>query len=106
MSNLAKMKTAAQAGGLLQEPAPQGPNAVGQITEVAKAFGLNMPEMAREQNRLMEQLAEAKATAQRAEGRADMGKLEAQIDSIKNIIYMYKFIFIYHLCHLPFYPIL
>ena len=85
MSNLAKMKTAAQAGGLLQDPAPQGPNAVGQITEVAKAFGLNMPEMAKEQNRLMEQLAEAKASAQRAEGRADMGKLEAQIDNIKNM---------------------
>ena len=79
------MKTAAQAGGLLQDPAPQGPNAVGQITEVAKAFGLNMPEMAKEQNRLMEQLADAKAEAQRAAGRADMGKLEAQIDNIKNI---------------------
>jgi hypothetical protein len=85
MSNLAKMKTATQAGNLLQDPAPQGPSAVGQITEVARAFGLNMPEMAKEQNRLMEQLAEAKASAQRAEGRADMGKLEAQIDNLKNL---------------------
>jgi hypothetical protein len=85
MSNLARMKTAAQAGGLLQEPSPQAPNAVGQITEVAKAFGLNMPEMAKEQNRLLGQLAEAKAETQRAEGRADMGKLEAQIDNIKNM---------------------
>jgi len=85
MSNLARMKTAAQAGGLLQEPAPQGVNTMGQITEVAKAFGLNMPEMAKEQNRLLEQLADAKAEAQRAEGRADMGKLEAQIDNIKNM---------------------
>ena len=85
MSTLAKMKTAAQAGGLLQEPAAQAVNPVGQITEVAKAFGLNMPEMAKEQNRLLEQLAQAKAEAQRAEGRADMGKLEAQIDNLKTL---------------------
>ena len=85
MANLAKMKTAAQAGGLLQEPAAYGGNPVGQMTEVAKAFGINMPEMAKEQNRLLQQVAEAKAEAQRAEGRADMGRLEAQIDNLKNL---------------------
>jgi DNA-directed RNA polymerase subunit M/transcription elongation factor TFIIS len=85
MATLAKMKTAASAGGLLQEPVNNAPSAVGQITEVAKAFGLNMPEMAKEQNRLLEQLAQAKAEAQRAEGRADLGKLEAQIDNLKNL---------------------
>jgi len=85
MSNLAKMKTAAQAGGLLNEPAPYAANPVGQMTEVAKAFGINMPEMAKEQNRLIQQVAEAKAEASRAEGRADMGKLEAQIENIKNL---------------------
>ena len=85
MSNLAKMKTAAQAGGLLNEPAPYAANPVGQMTEVAKAFGINMPEMAKEQNRLLQQVAEAKAEASRAEGRADMGKLEAQIENIKNL---------------------
>ena len=58
---------------------------MGQITEVAKAFGLNMPEMAKEQNRLLEQLGQAKAEAQRAEGRADMGKLEAQIDNLRTL---------------------
>ena len=52
MASLAKMKTAASAGGLLQEPAVNAPNAMGQITEVAKAFGLNMPEMTKEQNRV------------------------------------------------------
>ena len=86
MANLAKMKTAAQAGGLLQEPGGSGPNAVGQITEVAKAFGLNMPEMTKEQNRLMEQLAEAKAEAQQANNRADLGRLEAQIEGFKNSV--------------------
>jgi len=85
MTNLAKMKTAAQAGGLLQEPAAYAGNPVGQMTEVAKAFGINMPEMAKEQNRLLQQVAEAKAEASRAEGRADMGKLEAQIENIKNL---------------------
>ena len=85
MSNLARMKTAAQAGGLLQDPGTQGPSAVGQITEVAKAFGINMPEMAKEQHRLLSQVAEAKAETQRAEGRADFGKLEAQIDNLKNL---------------------
>ena len=85
MSNLAKMKTATQAGGLLQEPGSHASNPVGQMTEVAKAFGINMPEMAKEQNRLLQQVAEAKAETQRAEGRADMGKLEAQIENIKNL---------------------
>ena len=85
MSNLAKMKTAAQAGGLLQEPGTYGGNPIGQMTEVAKAFGINMPEMAKEQNRLLQQVAEAKAEASRAEGRADLGKLEAQIENIKHL---------------------
>ena len=85
MSNLAKMKTATQAGGLLQEPGAYPQNPVGQMTEVAKAFGINMPEMAKEQHRLLSQVAEAKAETQRAEGRADMGKLEAQIENIKNL---------------------
>ena len=85
MTNLAKMKTATQAGGLLQDSAPQAMNPVGQMTEVAKAFGINMPEMAKEQNRLLQQVAEAKAEAQRAEGRADMGRLEAQLDNLKNL---------------------
>jgi|TARA_Y100000310_G_scaffold286916_1_gene311476 DNA-directed RNA polymerase subunit M/transcription elongation factor TFIIS len=86
MANLAKMKTAAQAGGLLQEPGANSPNAVGQITEVAKAFGLNMPEMTKEQNRLLEQLADAKAEAQQANNRADLGRLEAQIEGFKNSV--------------------
>ena len=86
MANLAKMKTAAQAGGLLQEPGGNGPSAVGQITEVAKAFGLNMPEMTKEQNRLMGQLADAKAEAQQANNRADLGRLEAQMEGFKNSI--------------------
>ena len=85
MSTLAKMRTAASAGSLLQEPAASNVNPMGQITEVAKAFGLNMPEMAKEQNRLLTQVAEAKAETQRAEGRADMGRLEAQIDNLKNL---------------------
>lgn len=80
------MKTAAQAGNLLQEPAAySGDNSMTQMTEVAKAFGINMPEMAKEQNRLMQQLAEAKQEASNAQGRADVGRLEAQIDSIKNM---------------------
>mgnify|MGYP003145088517 CR=1 FL=1 len=84
MANLAKMKTAAQAGGLLQEPGGNTPNAMGQITEVAKAFGLNMPEMTKEQNRVNEQLADAKAEVQQANNRADLGRLEAQIAGFKD----------------------
>ncbi len=47
MSNLAKMKTSAQAGGILQEPGAYNGNPIGQMTEVAKAFGINRPEMAK-----------------------------------------------------------
>jgi len=84
MANLAKMKTAASAGGLLQEPGGNTPSAMGQITEVAKAFGLNMPEMTKEQNRVNEQLADAKAEVQQANNRADLGRLEAQIAGFKD----------------------
>jgi molecular chaperone GrpE (heat shock protein)/transcription elongation factor Elf1 len=85
MSTLVKMKTASEAGGLLNGNSSSDGNAIGQMTEVAKAFGINMPEMAKEQNRLIEQIAEAKQQAASAEGRADYGRLEAQFENLKNM---------------------
>ena len=82
MASLAKMKTAAQAGNLLQDPARQG-NSVSEMTEVAKAFGINVPEMAKEQNRLLQQLNEAQQQARSAEGKAEYSRLENLIENIK-----------------------
>ena len=82
MASLAKMKTAAQAGNLLQDPARQN-NSVSEMTEVAKAFGINVPEMAKEQNRLLQQLNEAQAEARSAENKAEYSRLENLIENIK-----------------------
>ena len=82
MASLAKMKTAASAGNLLQDPARQG-NSVSEMTEVAKAFGINVPEMAKEQNRLLQQLNEAQQQARSAEGKAEYSRLENLIEGIK-----------------------
>lgn len=82
MASLAKMKTAAQAGNLLQDPNPGG-NSVSEMTEVAKAFGINVPEMAKEQNRLLQQLNEAQADARAAENKAEYSRLETLIEGIK-----------------------
>ena len=82
MASLAKMKTAASAGNLLQDPSPSS-NSVSEMTEVAKAFGINVPEMAKEQNRLLQQLSEAQSQARSAENKAEYSRLENLIESIK-----------------------
>ena len=82
MASLAKMKTAASAGNLLQDPSPQS-NSVSEMTEVAKAFGINVPEMAKEQNRLLQQLSEAKGEAQAAQSKAEYSRLENLIESLE-----------------------
>ncbi len=82
MASLAKMKTAASAGNLLQDPSPSS-NSVSEMTEVAKAFGINVPEMAKEQNRLLQQLSEAQAQARSAENKAEYSRLENLIENIK-----------------------
>ena len=86
MANLAKMKTAAQAGNLLQEPSQGGTGTIGQLTEVAKAFGMDMPKMAQERDKLLVELSNAKNEAQKAEAKAELSRVESQIEGLKTML--------------------
>jgi hypothetical protein len=86
MADLAKMRTAAQAGNLLQEPASSGSGTIGQLTEVAKAFGMDMPKMAQERDKLLVELSTAKNDAQKAEAKAELSRVEHQIDGLRTML--------------------
>ena len=86
MADLAKMRTAAQAGNLLQEPSAGGSGTIGQLTEVAKAFGMDMPKMAQERDKLLVELSNAKNDAHKAEAKAELSRVESQIESLKTLM--------------------
>tara|TARA_Y100000310_G_scaffold237926_1_gene241220 strand:- start:1522 stop:2673 length:1152 start_codon:yes stop_codon:yes gene_type:complete len=86
MADLAKMRTAAQAGNLLQEPSAGGTGTIGQLTEVAKAFGMDMPKMAQERDKLLVELSNAKNDAQKAEAKAELSRVESQIEGLKTML--------------------
>ena len=86
MADLAKMRTAAQAGNLLQEPSAGGAGTIGQLTEVAKAFGMDMPKMAQERDKLLVELSNAKNDAQKAEAKAELSRVESQIEGLKTML--------------------
>ncbi len=82
MSNFARMKTATQAGQLLEGGSNSG-STLTEVTEVAKAFGLNMPEMSKDRDRLIVDLNNARSDAQKAEAKAELGRLENQIENLR-----------------------
>jgi hypothetical protein len=87
LTELVDMQKAKQIAGMvgssMGEPA-QPSSTTEKITDVVKAFGIDIPEMTKERDKLLLQMQDAKGEAAKAQHSSEIARLEAAIKGIEN----------------------
>ena len=87
LTELVDMQKAKQIAGMvgssMGEPT-QSSSTTEKITDVVKAFGIDIPEMTKERDKLLLEMQDAKSEAAKAQHSSEIARLEAAIKSIEN----------------------